>query len=188
MELILIALEQASIALGAGSAFIFSAFFILSIKDHIIKPHEYVMLKSLSLFALISASIGITTFLLNTAIQLESAPDFRIGLISAKLIIFSLAVISEITLRKIHLPNLMRHQKSYMHLSDSMVHHPDPLITTAVFSLISWIFIIFLSTLEFRQISQYVSFSFIEIILAYIVSTFVLSKIAIVFKKRTLVK
>jgi len=188
MEFLFLSLEQVCIALGAGSAFIFSSFFILSVKDHIVKPHEYVMLKSLSLFSLVSASIGIAAFILNSAIYLESAVDFRIGLVSAKLVIFSLALVSEMTLRKIHLPNLMRHQKTYFHLSDSMVHHPDPLIATASFSMISWIFIIFLSTFEFRQMTQYISFNFVEIILAYIVSAFVLSKIAIAFKEKTLVR
>lgn len=188
MEFLFLSLEQVCIALGAGSAFIFSSFFILSVKDHIVKPHEYAMLKSLSLFSLVSASIGIIVFVFNSAIYLESAVDFRIGLISAKLIIFSLALVSEMTLRKIHLPNLMRHQKTYFHLSDTMVHHPDPLIATASFSMVSWIFIIFLSTLEFRQITQYVHLSFVEIILAYIVSAFILSKLAIAFKERTLVK
>jgi hypothetical protein len=188
MEFILLSLEQACIALGAGSAFIFSSFFILSVKDHIIKPHEYTMLKSLSLFSLVSASIGIFCFVLNSVFYIQSAVDLRIGLISAKLIVFALALISEMTLRKIHLPNLMRHQKTYFHLSDTMSHHPDPLIATASFGIVSWIFIIFLSTLEFRQISPYVSFSFVEIILAYIVSAFVLGKIAIAFKDRSLVK
>lgn len=188
MEFLFLSLEQVCIALGAGSAFIFSSFFILSVKDHMVKPHEYAMLKSLSLFSLVSASIGIVCFLINTALHLESAVDFRIGLISAKLIIFSLALVSEMTLRKIHLPNLMRHQKTYFHLSNTMVHHPDPLIATSAFSMISWLFIIFLSTLEFRQISQYTNLNFIEVILAYIVSAFILSKIAIAFKEKTLVK
>lgn len=188
MEFLFLSLEQVCIALGAGSAFIFSSFFILSVKDHIVKPHEYIMLKSLSLFSLISACIGIVTFVINSAIYLESAADFRIGLISAKLIIFSLALVSEMTLRKIHLPNLMRHQKTYFHLSDTMVHHPDPLIATASFSMVSWIFIIFLSTLEFRQMTQYVHLSFLEIILAYIVSAYILSKLAVAFKEWTLVK
>ncbi len=186
MEFLFLSLEQVCIALGAGSAFIFSSFFILSVKNHIVKPYEYNMLKSLSLFSLISASVGIFCFVINSALYLESATDFRISLVSAKLIIFSLALISEMTLRKIHLPNLMRHQKSYFHLSDTMIHHPDSLITTVSFSMISWIFIIFLSTLEFRQISQYTDLSFIEVILAYIVSTFILSKIAVAYKKRTL--
>jgi hypothetical protein len=188
MEFLFLSLEQVCIALGAGSAFIFSSFFILSVKDHIVKPHEYIMLKSLSLFSLISACIGIVTFVINSAIYLESAADFRIGLISAKLIIFSLALVTEMTLRKIHLPNLMRHQKTYFHLSDTMVHHPDPLIATASFSMVSWIFIIFLSTLEFRQMTQYVHLSFLEIILAYIVSAYILSKLAVAFKEWTLVK
>ena len=188
MEFLFLSLEQVCIALGAGSAFIFSSFFILSVKDHIVKPHEYAMLKSLSLFSLVSACIGIVTFVINSAIYLESAVDFRIGLISAKLIIFSLALVSEMTLRKIHLPNLMRNQKTYFHLSDTMVHHPDPLIATASFSMVSWIFIIFLSTLEFRQMTQYIHLSFVEIILAYIVSAFILSKLVIAFKEQTLVK
>lgn len=188
MEFLFLTLEQVCIALGAGSAFIFSSFFILSVKDHIVEHHEYRMLKSLSLFSVISASIGIACFIINTAIYLESSADFRIGLISAKLIIFSLALISEMALRKIHLPNLMRHQKSYFHLSNSMVHHPDPLIATAAFSLISWVFIIFISTIEFRDLAPRISLSFVEIILAYIVTSYLLGKIAILYKERTLRK
>lgn len=188
MEFLFISIEQVAIAIGAGSAFIFSSFFILSLKDHVIKPHEYAMLKSLSLFSVISASIGIVSFIINSALYLESSPDFRISLISAKLIIFALALVAEVTLRKIHMPNLMRHQKDYFHLSDTMSHHPDPLISTAVFSLVSWIYIIFLSALEFRGIASEFSYGFLEISLSYIVCTYVLSKFAIVYKDKTLAK
>lgn len=186
MELLFLSFEQVCIALGAGSAFIFSTFFILSLKDHVIKPHEYAMLKSLSLFSLISAAIGLVTFIINTALYLESAADFKIGFVSAKLIIFSLALLTEMTLRKIHLPSLIRHQKTYFHLSHTMTHHSDPLVATASFGLISWLFIIILSTLEFRGIAGSISFNFIEIILAYIVSAYVLSKAAIYFKEKGL--
>jgi hypothetical protein len=188
MEFIFVSFEQVCIALGAGSAFIFSTFFILSVKDHIVKPHEYAMLKSLSLFSLISACIGLTAFVINTAIYLESAVDFKIGLISAKLIIFSLALLTEMTLRKIHLPTLMRHQKVYFHLSNTMTHHPDPLVATASFSLISWMFIIFLSTLEFRGIASQISLNFIEIMLAYILTAYLLGKAAIYFKEKSLIR
>lgn len=186
MDFLFLSFEQVCIALGAGSAFIFSSFFILSLKDHIIKPHEYKMLKSLSFFSLVSASIGLIAFIINTSLYLESAVDFPAGIVSAKLIIFSLALLSEMTLRKIHLPTLMRHQKAYFHLSNSMSHHQDPLIATSVFGFISWSYIIFLSTLQFRELSGYIAPSFIEIIVSYILVSYLLSKLAIYLKEKTL--
>ncbi|MCF7865060.1 MAG: hypothetical protein K9M11_00955 [Candidatus Pacebacteria bacterium] len=186
MDLLFISLEQVCIAIGAGSAFIFTSFFILSLKNHIIKPHEYVMLKSLSLFSLVSAFLGLICFIINTSFYLESAVDFKIGLVSAKLIIFSLAFLSEMTLRKIHLPTLMRHQKAYFHLSNTMLFHQDPLVATATFSLVSWVFIIFLSALDFRGISSHISLNFVEVIVSYIIISYTLSKLAIYFKEKTL--
>lgn len=186
MDFLFLSFEQVCIALGAGSAFIFSSFFILSLKDHIIKPHEYKMLKSLSFFSLVSACIGIVAFVINTSFYLESGADFKIGLVSAKLIIFSLALLSEMTLRKIHLPTLMRHQKAYFHLSNSMSHHQDPLIATSAFGLVSWMFIIFLSTLDFRGISSQISLNFLEVMVSYIFVSYLLGKLAIYFKERNL--
>jgi hypothetical protein len=186
MDFLFLSLEQVCIALGAGSAFIFSSFFILSAKNHIIKPHEYAMLKSLSFFSLVSACIGLVSFIINTSLYLESATDFPIGLISAKLIIFSLALLSEMTLRKIHLPTLMRHQKSYFHLSNTMLYHQDPLVATATFGLVSWMFIILISTLQFRQLSGQIQVSFAAILVAYILVAYLLSKAAIYFKEKTL--
>jgi hypothetical protein len=186
MELLFLSFEQVCIALGAGSAFIFSCFFILSLKDHVIKPHEYKMLKSLSLLSLVSACIGLISFIINTSIYLESAVDFDMALVSAKLIIFSFALLSEMTLRKIHLPTLMRHQKSYFHLSNTMIYHQDPLIATSVFGLVSWSYIIFLSTLQFRQLSDYISPTFIEVLISYIAVSYLLGKLTIYFKEKTL--
>lgn len=186
MDLLFLSFEQVSIAIGAGSSFIFASFFILSLKNHIIKPHEYKMLKSLSFFSLVSACLGLASFIINTSLYLETAQDFRIGLVSAKLIIFSLALLAEMTLRKIHLPTLMRHQKSYFHLSNTMLYHQDPLVATATFSLISWLYIIFLSTLEFRGLSNEIPVNFLEVIISYILISYILSKLAIYFKEKTL--
>lgn len=186
MDFLFLSLEQVSIALGAGSAFIFSSFFILSVKNHVIKPHEYAMLKSLSFFSLVSAGIGLVTFIINTSLYLESATDFPIGLVSAKLIIFSLALLAEMTLRKIHLPTLMRHQKAYFHLSNTMLYHQDPLVATATFGLVSWMFIIFLSTLQFRQLAGQAPVNFVGVMAAYILVAYALSKAAIYFKEKTL--
>ena len=185
MEVILFSLELVSIALGAGSAFIFSSFFILSLKDHKVQDYEYESLKRLNTFSLMSAFLGIIFYICNTALFFETAPDFDIGQISAKLIIFSLALISEMTLRKIHLPTLMRHQQAYIHLSDKMMHHQDPLISTSVFNLISWIFIILLTSMQYNEFNSEFIFTFPQILISYIVLTFICSKVAIFWKEKT---
>lgn len=183
MEVLFFALELASIALGAGSAFIFSSFFILSLKDHKIEDHEYVSLKRLSTISLISAYLGLGLYIVNTAIFFETATDFDLGRISAKICIFALALISELTLRKIHLPTLMRHQTSYFHLSDKMMHHEDPLINTSVFNLVSWIFIILITSAEYNDFNAQFNYGFVEIVFCYILITYIFGKIAIAWKE-----
>lgn len=186
MDLVFQSLEEVSIALGAGSAFIFCFFFILSFKDHKIKPYEYGVLRRLSNISTISVAFATVAFIVNTSLRIEAEQDLAVSTISAKLIILAFLFIAEITLRKIHLPTLMRHQQAYFHLSDTMIHHPDPLVTTASFTIVSWCFVIALTSLDFKGMVSLQHPGFVKVALAYILLCFIVSKIALYFKAKSM--
>lgn len=192
MDLLFTSIEGVSIAIGAGAAFIFCSFFILSLRNHVIGPTEYQILKRLSLYSSIGAALGLACFIINTAFYFETglygSEEMQISLIAAKLIFFSIALLGEMTLRKIHLPTLMRHQKAYFHLSDSMHHHPDPLVKTAAWSTVSWFFVIFMSAIELRGLYEAIPVSFISFIILYIVVGFLTSAISTALKEQIVAK
>ena len=199
MDLFFLSLEQVSIAIGAGASFIFCSFFVLSFKNHIVKPFEYTTLKRLSLYATVSAGLALVAFIIQTAFFFESNIDITntdVSLILFQIILLAVALIGEMTIRKIHLPTLMRHQQTYFHLSDSMVDHQDPLIATVSFSIVSWLFIIFFAGLQFRGFlgsdsfiqpiapTEQFSFNFSLFLLIYIMIGYSLGKLAIWAKEK----
>lgn len=190
MDLFFLSLEQVSIAIGAGASFIFCSFFILSFKNQLIKPFEYTVLKRLSLYATVGAGLALVAYIVRMALYFESNMDITntdVSVVSFQIILLAVALISEMTLRKIHLPTLMRHQQTYFHLSNSMSDHQDSLIATTSFSVISWLFIIFLGGMDFRGVfdsSHQVSFNFSLYLLAYILLGYIVGKVSIHLKEK----
>ncbi|MBU3668576.1 MAG: hypothetical protein FGM57_01255 [Candidatus Taylorbacteria bacterium] len=182
MELLFLSLELVSVAVGAGSAFIFDTFFTLSLKDHKIQPHEERMLSRISLFSIISASLGLLVYTFILALQLESGMIGALDIAFAKIFLFAIALLTALTLRKIHLKTLLRYQKTHFHLSLTFGKHDDSIVSTAVFSTLSWIFLITLTALEQYKIAEDISVSIFGVTLAYILIGLVGSRIALYFK------
>lgn len=176
-------IELVCISLGAGAAFIFDSFFIMSKRFHKIKPFEAALLRRLSLFSIAGSSLALFLYMIVLALQFEIASDMRISLSLAKIIFLSLALLTGLALRKIHLNNLLRHQLNYGHLSEHMIAHPNPLIATAAYSTVSWMAVIFLTAIEYRQADIVFQFGFLHIIIFYIICGFLASKAAVFIKK-----
>jgi hypothetical protein len=130
-------------------------------------------------------SLGIYITILIT--KLEVSTDILIGFSSAKLIILGIALLCALTLRKIHLPTLVRYQENYFHLSENMVYHQDSLAGTAAFSTVSWLAIIFLTSLEYKGINIS-DFSFLKIIVTYFALAMITSHIFVFMKNRILMR
>lgn len=149
-------LELVCISLGAGAAFIFDCFFFLSHKKHKVVPFEYKALQRINLMSTVACGIAILAFALEVALAIEnpanimgnSILDVSLNISLAKIILLIIALLAGLTMRRIHLPALRRHQNDHAHLSDSMIEHNKSLVSTSVYSTISWVYIIILTAIQ----------------------------------------
>jgi len=188
MDLTLSTLELVCISLGAGSAFIFDSFFMLSLKDHKLRKIEVKMLYRISLLGVTSAILALCFYIALVITELQASTDLSIGFATAKLIIFGVALSAGLALRSIHLPALVRHQTDYLHLSERMVEHQNPLIATAAHSTVAWIFVVFLTAVDSRGLVSTLNVTFIPIILTYIAIAYLASHVAVFVKNRILTR
>lgn len=174
-----------AISVGAGCALINDLFFILSLKHHVLKRHEIVTLKQLN-----NLQIGLIIWIILAEITFFSVQiqNFSIGQIVgasvAKLLIELTLLFCVMSIKYIQLPTLIRHQHAYHHLSDSFVEHSNGLVGTSVTSLISWFFIILVTSASFGPIVA--DFGFGNTILTYIVSVIIASWFFIILKNKIL--
>ncbi len=148
-----------AISVGAGAALINDLFFILSLKHHKLKRHELITLKQLNniqLFLIIWIVMVEITML---AIQIQvTSLGLTPGVVFAKIVIELIVLFCVLLLRQMHLPVLIRHQNTYGHLSDSFLEHSNELISTCAVSLVSWFFIVLVTSSMFSQ--AFASFGF----------------------------
>ena len=191
MDLLFLILQLVGISLGAGAAFIFDCFFIISLKNHRISVREEKILSRLSLLSIIASTVAIFSYIIVLSFQFEenSISATGIGFATAKLLIFSFALLCGITLRKIHLPALLRHQQTYFHLSESMLLHQDSLISTAIYSTVSWLAVLTLTAIEQKQAIYSVSltqYNFLHIIVIYIAVAITCNYVGLLIKNKVL--
>jgi uncharacterized membrane protein YedE/YeeE len=186
MDLLLTSIELVCISVGAGSAFIFDSFFMLSLKHHHVQKHEEAMLSRISLYAVTAGGIALGTYILLLSLRLEAGALGTLDLAFSKIFLFSVTLLTSATMRKIHLPTLLRYQKTYFHLSEKFSLHQDALVSTAAYSSLSWIFLIVLTSFEQYRIAEQVSVSLIVLTIAYIFGGIIFSQLAIYFKNKHL--
>ncbi|HEY1037563.1 MAG TPA: hypothetical protein VGE62_03180 [Candidatus Paceibacterota bacterium] len=184
MESILYAFELVGLALGAGGAFIFNSFFILCLKDHQLKKHEIVMLSRINLLSLTAAVIGLFAYVLSLASMMERLIIPDVGITGLKLCLYALALVTGLTLRKIHIPSLIRHQYEYSHLSPGFQFHQNTLASTASYSNLAWIFIIILTAVSIQggRFMTLVSENILIIGLSFIIISLIASRLSIYLK------
>lgn len=191
------AIQIVCIALGAAGAFIFDSFFLLSRRQHKVTSTEYSMLQRINLLSLVACSVAMLFFVFEIASYISNAgnnpasmsvANLDLNSLSMKFLLFIIAFMTALTIRKIHLPALRRHQGSYAHLSESFVEHQRSLISTAVYSTVSWMSIIFLSSLETVDggsiLENFSSYNFITLLILYILICYVAEYILFNFKQK----
>lgn len=180
--------ELVCLALGASSALIFDAFFMLSLKDHKLLKLEIRMLRRISLLGVIAAFLSLCFYIGVLITDIQTSTDIRIGFSTAKLLILGIAFLAGLTERRIHLPALIRHQRDYFHLSEKMIEHQDPFIATAALSTVSWLAVIFLSVIEARGLVDNYNATFLGIAVTYLLVAYILSRLAVFLKNRVLTR
>ncbi len=135
-------IQLVAIALGAAGALIIDLFFITSLSHSKLRPHEILMVRRLSLLSIVSAcfAIFIQTLIL-FSIQASILENF-ISFSFITIVFTIAALICSITLRKIHIPALLRHQKDHAHLSDHHLHHGEEIVLISTISTVSWIIVL----------------------------------------------
>lgn len=183
--LTLLGLYLVAIAIGAGAAFINDLFFIISLKDHVLKRSEIITLKQLNLIQTILIVWIILTEITFFAIQIQNYTlGVFLGSTVAKLLIEIVVLFCALLLRQVHLPALIRHQNTYSHLSNSFIEHSNSLVGTAVTSLISWFYIVLLTSASFENVI--IDFGFGTTIISYIAICLIASWFFILLKNKIL--
>ncbi len=149
MNIFLFSVHFAALALGAGSAFIIDLFFVTSAKTRILSTRDVKMILRLNFSALASVVIALVTDVSIISFEVMNASSGGFSYWLLKLLLLSIVFLASLSLRKIHLPTLFRHQKHSAHLSDSFIYHSDALINTTIVSTITWISAILATTYEY---------------------------------------
>lgn len=149
MNIFLFSIHFSALSLGAGAAFLIDLFFVTSAKTRILSARDVRMIFRLNFAVLISAVIALVTDVSLISFQVMEASSTSFSYWLLKLFLLSIAFLSALSLRKIHLPTLLRHQRHNAHLSDSFIYHSDSLINTTIVSTVTWISVILATTYEY---------------------------------------
>jgi len=149
MNIFLFSIHFSALALGAGSAFIIDLFFVTSAKTRILSARDVKMIFRLNFAALISVVIALVTDVSIISFQVMNASGNGFSYWLLKLLLLSIVFLAALSLRKIHLPTLLRHQKHNAHLSDSFIYHSDALINTVIVSTVTWVSAVMATTYEY---------------------------------------
>lgn len=149
MNALLFSTHFAALALGAGSALIIDLFFVTSASTRILSARDVRKISRLNFAAIISVVIALITDVSIISYEVMNASDTAFSYWLLKLLLLSIIFLSAISLRKIHLPTLLRHQKHNAHLSDSLIRHSTSLINTTIISTVTWISAVLATTYEY---------------------------------------
>lgn len=149
MNIFLFSIHFSALALGAGSAFIIDLFFVTSAKTRILSTRDVKMIFRLNFAVLFSAVVALVTDVSIISFEVMNASNGGFSYWLLKLLLLSVVFLAALSLRKIHLPTLLRHQKHSAHLSDSFIYHSDALINTVIVSTVTWISAVLATTYEY---------------------------------------
>lgn len=139
MGALLFSIHFSSLALGAASAFVIDLFFLTSARNRILTPKQVRIFSQLNFAAIICAVIALVTDVSVISFEVLTASNQAFGYWLLKLFLLSTVFLAGLTMRKIHLPALLRHQRHNSHLSDSFLYHSTPLINTVIISTVTWV-------------------------------------------------
>lgn len=164
--LTLFGLYVLAIAVGAGCALINDLFFSLSLKHHILKRHEIIALKQLNNLQLVLIIWIVIAEITILALNIQVSGAWYIsGANIAKILIELCVLFAALLMRQVHMPALIRYQNTHGHLSDSFLEHNNSLVGTTTWSMVSWFFLVLITSSEFNP--RIMDFGFGATILVY---------------------
>ena len=170
------------IALGASGAFIIDLFFIASLSHSKLRPKEILMVRRLSLLSIASAIIALfiqTSILFSIK---ETIPESFLSFSFLTILFTMISLVCSMTLRKVHIPALIRHQTEYAHLSDHHLYHGEEIVLVSTISTVSWVTVLIVYAVA--QTGEYSTpYPFI---IGYIIFVLIMSALTRVIKRHLL--
>ena len=137
--IVLSTVQLVCIALGAGGAFIIDLFFMASLSHSKLRPKEELMVRKLNLLSITSGFLAILIQSFVVFSIRETIPDRFITFYFLATLFTTAAIVCSMTLRKVHIPALMRYQNNHAHLSDHHLHHGEEIVLISTVSTVSWV-------------------------------------------------
>ncbi|MEI6042658.1 MAG: hypothetical protein WCQ00_03795 [bacterium] len=174
--------QLVSIALGAAAAFIIDMFFIASLNHSKLRPKEVLMVRRLSLLSISAAIIALFIQTLILFIIPATIPDQFLTFSFVTILFTIAALVCSMTLRRVHIPALIRHQNQHAHLSEHHMYHGEEIVLVSTISTVSWLTVIVIYAVA--QIGEYSSpYPFI---IGYIIFVVIMSWLTRVIKRHLL--
>ncbi len=174
-----------AICVGAGCAIINDLFFITSLKHHVLKRHEIITLKQLNNMQIVLIVWIILCEIALFSIQIQTfSLGILLGASMAKILIEIAVLFCVLFIRQMYLPGLIRHQHTYGHLSESFLEHSNGIVGTCATSLVSWFFIVLITSSGFGP--TVANAGFVATIVTYIITCLLMSWLFIGLKNRVL--
>jgi len=176
IKLIYVIGHLVGVALGAGGAVMSDLMFFTSIKDKKISKTELTFLGLgstlvwVGLFLLIFSGLGL--FLSDTEKYLHSSKFI------AKMAIVGVIFVNGLLFHWRHLPLLEKYSGKYLYKSRNFMKNTNMLIISGVVSIVSWMSALVLGSL------RSVSYTYQEVLLAYVLIVVVVSCVMIQFKSK----
>ena len=180
--IVLATIQLVCIALGAAGAFIIDLFFMSSLSHSKLRPKEFFMVRRLNLLSIVSA---IFALFLQTLILFSipaTIPDNFLTFSFITILFTIAAMVCSITLRKVHIPALLRHQEKYAHLSDHHLYHGEEIVLISTISTVSWITVLIIYGVA-QEGNYYSPYPFL---IGYIIFVLVMSVLTRLIKRHLL--
>ncbi len=175
-------IQLVTVSLGAASAFIIDLFFMASLSHSKLRTHEVKIVNRLNLLSIVSAIMTIAIQAIVLFIIPNTIPEQFLSMTFTTILFTIAAFVCGITLRRIHIPELIRYQNQHAHLSDHHIHHGEEIVLVSTISTASWLSAIIVYAVA--QMGAYTSS--IPFIIGYIVFVFVLSILTRLIKRHLL--
>lgn len=175
-------IQLVAVSLGAAGAFIIDLFFMASLSHSRLRPHEVKIVRKLNLLSLVSAILAISLQAVVLFMIPTTIPNQFISFSFLTILFTIAAFICSVTLRKIHIPALIRHQNQHAHLSDHHLHHGEEVVFISTISTVSWLTVLIIYAVA--QAGEYTSpYPFI---IGYIVFVVIFSVLTRLIKRHLL--
>jgi hypothetical protein len=178
----LLAIELFAICFAFASTIIIDIFFFSSERHQRITTYELSTLKRINTILLGCSYLVVITSLVIIWFLTSLTYEMPSGIMFARILILCVAIITSLSFRRIHLPQLVRNHVHNTHLSDSLLKHSNSIVASCAVSTVSWLYIVMLTVRLYQPYGYQTAPSALVIMLTYIVALLVSIRLLISIK------